>query len=49
MEEPLILKLGHVTMTRPTLGVIGNWSRDLGHAILGVKFSYSDKGLREIY
>jgi len=25
------------------------WSRDLSHAHLGVKFSYSDKGLHELY
>jgi len=26
-----------------------NWSRDLSHAPLGVKFSYSDKGLHAMY
>jgi len=25
------------------------WSRDLSHAPLGVKFSYSDKGLQAMY
>jgi len=25
------------------------WSRDLSHASLGVKFSYSDKGLHAMY
>jgi len=25
------------------------WSRDLSHAPLGVKFSYSDKGLHAVY
>ena len=25
------------------------WSRDLSHAPLGVKFSYSDKGLHGVY
>jgi len=24
------------------------WSRDLGHALLGVKFSYSDKGFHAV-
>jgi len=26
-----------------------NWSRDLSHAHLGVKFSYFDKGLQAVY
>jgi len=26
-----------------------SWSRDLSHSPLGVKFSYSDKGLHEVY
>ena len=83
MEELLILKLGHVTLNTPTLGVnlvvrclvdvtvnvctkyevsifghskdmkrvlkFRNWSRDLIHACLGVKFSYSEKGLHGLY
>ena len=27
----------------------GNWSRDVSHATLRVKFSYSNKGLHAIY